>query len=841
MFQQSRWSRYLLWAVIHIGLVLLAGCGGGGSSSSSPSDDGPPLPPQGMEQSLPPSLTGYEGPPGELLLQAEGNRGPVTIGYRPSGQSMVDTVVVGPDEQVPLSLAVGVAPDLHLVSVPEGQHCALSVDWQFQVMPWSEIVTLTCGELLVTPQQLNVYPLQWVALPGAVLEEHAESLRAELVMSGSAPVSLDLSVRDDAVVFLVPDLISGTGELRVWVGGDGPIIIPVNVATIPALDIADFMAAWWADLEDMGAFLDPTALASWLQQLNDKRTEIEQQFAALDSAEQRAVVRYLWANLTAAEEALHEPMMLARSAARLLPDCGLAVIGLASYTTVHVLAAVGTVELVGLLSLSGPAAAVAAVAGGVAVSAIMIRAVDGSRARARRAVQICADYRGQVGAGENGSDIVSRTAPRMAPLMAPKAEPATITTTTLRLAHEQPYQSALRVRRVLPAELALRIRGLQNALQPVSGFFGERLDWLYLFDFDARLPLESAQLSASGNHVRANALAVQDSTLFVELAITGEPASDRPLPFRLAGSGEVQDDWLGETLPVDIDLRGHLSGRKPLAFDVTLEVVPGDALRFIVPVEFATATSIVTQTARGNVFHGNALGEYYYIPSGSFVTDQFQYRATNSAGEAEGTVTFKQMDHCHRENDTLIACTYVFHDAGRLFKTLAANDEPMGAYGRQSWRMFSMYTLEGELLAQHEVYRYRNNGVAEHEKWIINRGERVVVSDNGQWRRSTVALHHKLSGPIIEAQAFLETDSTYGDQRGTSFSSAACTNAGENRYSSRETGFTSDDPLGGREVFSVMSAESLVYCPSLADLTRTVPLSPTHPFDAASVYRYFIK
>lgn len=833
MFQQSRWSRYLLWAVLHIGLVLLVGCGGGGSSSSSPSEHGPPLPPQGMEQSLPPSLTGYEGPPGELLLQAEGNRGPVTIGYRPLGQGMIDTVIVGPDEQVPLSLAVGVAPDLHLVSVPEGQHCELSVDWQFQVMPWEDAVSIACGELLVTPQQLHVYPLQWVALPGVELAQHRDGLRAQLTMAGSVPVSLELTVRDDALVFLVPDLISGTGELQVWFGDAEPTIIPIDVAPIPELDVSTFMANWWARLDDVGALLDGDALASWRQHLAQKRGEIEPLFAALSALEQVAVVRYLWANLTAAEEALHEPVMLARSAARLLPDCGMAVIGLASYTAVHVLAAVGVAELTGLLTLTGPAAVVGVLLGGVAVAAILSEAVDGSRLRARKAVQICADYRGLVSGGVHDFDIM--------PQVAAKSGPAVITTTTLRLAHEQPYQSALRVRRVLPAELTQRIRGLQSALQPISGFFGERLDWLYLFDFDARLPLKSAQLSVSGAHVKANTLVVQNSLLSVELAVTGEPEPDRLLPFRLAGSGEATDTWLGETLPVNIDLRGHLSGRKPLAFDVTLDVAPGDALRFTVPVEFATSTMIVTQAARGNVFHGDELAEYYYFPNDGFVTDQFQYRATNNAGSAEGTVTFRLMDQCQRQNSTQIACTYVFRDVGRMFKALAANDEPMEQGGVQSWRVFSMHTLEGELLERHAVYHYRHEGEPAGGNWVVNRAERVVSSDNGQWRSSMIDLHQGLDGSILQGHAFLETEATYSDQRGVFFTSAACTNLPDYQTSSRSTGFSSDDPLGVREEFSNEWAESLVYCPTMADLTRLVPLSPTHSIDAASVYRYFIR
>lgn len=109
---------------------------GNGEPGTPPSVAGP----LGVEQSWPPAIMGYESQPGALRCK----RWVTGRWSRSAGGVMVDTVIL--EEQAPLILPAGVAPDLHLMSVPPGQYCELSVDWQYQVMPWDDLVTLSCGE-----------------------------------------------------------------------------------------------------------------------------------------------------------------------------------------------------------------------------------------------------------------------------------------------------------------------------------------------------------------------------------------------------------------------------------------------------------------------------------------------------------------------------------------------------------------------------------------------------------------------------------------------------------------------------------------------------------------------
>src|SRR5690606_4342547 len=120
------------------------------------------------------------------------------------------------------------------------------------------------------------------------------------------------------------------------------------------------------------------------------------------------------------------------------------------------------------------------------------------------------------------------------------------------LAGGQSYQTALRVRRVLPENLVSNVRALRSTFQPISGFFDDELDWLYLFDFDERRLLSSARgLSTSGNQIAANTLSFNEamSVLTVELAFTGD-IPERPAPFLITGTADVHDSWLDTTIPV---------------------------------------------------------------------------------------------------------------------------------------------------------------------------------------------------------------------------------------------------------------------------------------------------
>lgn len=84
---------------------------GNGEPGTPPSVAGP----LGVEQSWPPAIMGYESQPGALRCKQW-----VTGRWsRSAGGVMVDTVIL--EEQAPLILPAGVAPDLHLMSVPPGQ------------------------------------------------------------------------------------------------------------------------------------------------------------------------------------------------------------------------------------------------------------------------------------------------------------------------------------------------------------------------------------------------------------------------------------------------------------------------------------------------------------------------------------------------------------------------------------------------------------------------------------------------------------------------------------------------------------------------------------------------
>ena len=753
---------------------LLLACGGGGSGGGKSGGA-----PQAfdVEQTLPPRLGGRAGDYGDLHFQAIGSEDVVTLSYRPTGGKAVAELSLSPGQSELLSLPAGIAPDIGLVSTPAGQYCHLSVDWQFQVMPREERITVDCFDRITVPENIDAYPLQWIALPGAGLADIQASLRVELIQDSTA-ADISFVVENDTLLFMMPDdVVADTGQLHVWHGGTRIAEAQVNITPIPQLNMSTFLDNWFLDLfEGVEDALPPGAVSPWQGRYNQEVQDLRQRFDALSGDEKELAARYLWANLNSMEHFLNPPLLPARRGAfgltaSSVSSCGVAAIKLAGFTAATVFVGWGSVELLGSLGLTGPVAGVVAVGGGIAVAALMIKATDKARDMAKDMVEVCAIFRGLLGGNDN--DGADNPAARVAGRATPRSNQPAVTTRTLHLVHGQPYETALRVRRVLPPNAIASLRGLQEALRPVSGFFDEGLDWLYLFDFDARLPLTPASgLSLYGTGMAANTLGLNgDSNLSIELVFTGQPLPERPVPFQVTGEATAYDAWLGKDVPVSLDLRGNLSGEPPVAFDVMFNIMPNEVFKLTVPMEFATSAIITRQPRHGRIFAGVGLGEFHYFPDeDNYEPDSFEYEAINGFGTERGLVTLTVNDHCKLNDgsDWMWTCTYNFRNEGVIFEVYTGTSmyPPWG----RSDKHFMMRTSDGELILQHVVNEQYFNGTLDSVRTLKG------------WRGG--------DGHQYEEERMLCYD-------------------------------------------------GVSPCSSVSWVRSLVPLTITHPFDAASVYRYF--
>lgn len=653
------------------------GGNGGGSSSvstgvSSSSSSTGTNPGVGF---LPPPLTGRPGEVGDLHLVATGNREPVEVRYRPEGGVAVATVSVAPEETRSLTgLPAGISPDLTLTSVPTGQHCELSVDWRFQVMPRDEEITIDCTDRFLLPASISAYPLQWVALPGTALDSVASELRVELTHD-SATTDIQFAIESGSLIFMMPDLQPGTGQVKLWQGDTAIAEVPLTVVAIPALNTATFLDGWFEDqLSGIEDVLSADELTDWQLQTSAQKTQLRSQFQSLSAEDQMIVARYLWANMEAINAFLNPSVEFARGGAMHLQKASLLactghIIKLGSFTAAVGYVGLGTVAVGS--AVTGPAAPVAAVASGLLVSAIAIKSAAKARVMVRETVAACSLYRSEPSLLDE--ILEGESSARRGRLQKAGATDVVITR-KLDLAHQQPYQTALRVRRVLPANLISNVRTLQSILQPISGLLGERLDWLYMFDVDERLLLSSANdLNVTGEKITANTLNLDDamSMFSVELAFVGEPLPDRPVPFVITGEANVHDSWLGEDVPVSLELKGHLTGKPPVAFNVNYSFKSRETFSFKLPVEFATSTVIVVNPEHGDLYNGVEVGEYFYFPDWDSTApqDSFEYEARSGLGTSKGKVTLTRQDNCtYQDTDygRQWVCKYTYDTLERM-------------------------------------------------------------------------------------------------------------------------------------------------------------------------------
>lgn len=761
--------------------ALLLACGGGSGSSGGAgggagSGGGSPGP-MGVEQTLPPKLSGREGDDSELKFQALGNDDIVTLSYRPEGGTEVAQLAIGPGLSETVRVPAGIAPDITIIASPARQHCRLSVDWQFQVMPREEVVSIECADRITVPDDLRLYPLQWAALPGVEVTDIQADLRVEL-SAGASVTELPFIVTDNTLLFVIPEASAGTGQVRFWHRNVVLASVSTEVLALPELDSQTFLDGWFASLfEDVEAALPVGSVGEWQAFYSQHALEFRQKFEALSQQEKDSVVRYLWANLSGVNEIVN-PLQTQTKAMRgfaalsagSVAACGQSAIKLAAFTALIVYGSVAGAELLGSLGLTGPAGAAVAVGGGLAIAAAVISLADKGQALARKTVETCAVFRGVL-AGAEQDEATQRA--RVAGRMMPMNSPAIVSTRTLKLVHEQPYQTALRVRRTLSPNAAAAMRGLQRAMQPVSGLFGERLDWLYLFDFDARLPLQpSVALTVSGATIAAHELAVSaDSMLSIKLGFATTPWPDRPVPFRITGELSAQDDWLAKQVPVSLDMEGYLSGKPPVAFDVVFNITPNEVFRLTAPTEFATSVTVTRSPRFGRVFSGVGLGEFHYFPDEhNTEEDSFEYEAANGFGAERGVVTLQVNDRCQlNEGSTWMwTCVYRFDSEGLVFTVHTGAD---GGYpwGRAD-KLFRLQRADDTPIAEHMIGEEYFEGALE-------------------------TVHTRKGG--------LGPDGLWHE---------------ENRNG---------------------CGEPSVYCGPIAAARSLVPLTISQPHDAASVYRYF--
>src|SRR5690606_27066507 len=394
------------WLALGSTLSLLAACGGGGGggggdtgggngggNSSSSASSNP-----GGTSMLPPPLTGRPGETGDLHLTATGNTGTVEVSYRPEGGAAVAKLAFGREERRSLSLPAGIAPDLSLTAVADGQHCELSVDWRFQVMPRDEEITIECFDSFLLPASINAYPLQWVALPGRALDAIQPDLRVELV-HGSETTNVEFVIENGSLLFMMPDIAAGSGQVTLWQGDNAIAEVPLTIVAIPDLDTSTFLTGWFEDqLSGIEDILSPEAFNEWEEKKKTDVFYISEEFQKLSDEDQALVARYLWANMAAIDDLLNplEPFgrrdIVQLQKASLL-SCTGHIIRLGSFTAATGYLGLGVVAVGS--AVTGPAAPVAIAASGLLVSAIAIKSAEKARVMVKNTVAACSTYRAE--------------------------------------------------------------------------------------------------------------------------------------------------------------------------------------------------------------------------------------------------------------------------------------------------------------------------------------------------------------------------------------------------------------------------------------------------------------
>ena len=776
------------------------------------------------------------------MLKATGNRAAVGLSYRPTGDASVEQLSLDPEQSQTLRLPAGIAPELKLTSVPAGQYCELSVERQFQVMARDEVVQIDCGDRFLLPESLTAYPLQWVVLPGASLASIQETLRVELIQ-GDSSSDVPFTIEEGVLRFMMPDATAGVGQIQLWQGDTEIAQIPLTLLATPDLDTDTFLDGWFAEqfvgVEDA---LSPSELALWQARYDEDSAELRRLYEELSDEDKAAVARYLWVNMTALNNLLETPEVYGKDGVLHLQkasvlSCAASVIKLASFTAGVGYAGLGVVAVGS--AAGGP---VAIVASGLIVSALAIKSTDKARELATNTVAACAIYRSEPSLLDQilaEKPMQGATAKTLQPfnINLQKDSSEVVITRKFDLLHEQPYQTALRVRRELPETVVRNLRSLQSTLQPISGLVGDRLDWLYLFDFDERIPVSRINtINVSGDNIRANTLTLGElSILSVELAFDDQPFPDRPVRFAITGDAEVHDTWLDNTVPVELNLTGHLSGKKPLAFDVTLNFRPEETLEFTLPTEFATTTSIVTAPLHGRVLPGNELGEYRYIPDEDNEEQiSFVYEAKNSMGTAQGTITLIPLKACVYEflaNSKTWRCNYEFPtEEGVLKVTVDIKDDVTGLGGHCMEDMRSIHAYYEKSSANSGVWASATRERVTCEDRIVELTNRV----NPLRGYDSLSYWTNLNGGLISANYIIQAYNDPGTLEAPVLDTK-CHFLVDNTPYSEINHFPLIDGVRHGPLFT--SSHSLTYCPRVS-ASDIAPFSADFPVTAESVFRY---
>lgn len=845
------------WLALGSTLSLLAACGGGGgggdtgggngggNSSTSVSSSSASSNPGGISI-LPPPLTGRPGETGDLHLTATGNTGTVEVSYRPEGGAAVAKLAFGREERRSLSLPAGIAPDLSLTAVPDGQHCELSVDWRFQVMPRDEEITIECFDRFLLPASINAYPLQWVALPGRALDAIQPDLRVELV-HGSETTNVEFVIENGSLLFMMPDIAAGSGQVTLWQGDNAIAEVPLTIVAIPDLDTSTFLTGWFEDqLSGIEDILSPEAFNEWVEKNETDAFYVFEEFQKLSDEDQALVARYLWANMAAINDLLNplEPFgrrdIIQLQKASLL-SCTGHIIRLGSFTAATGYLGLGVVAVGS--AVTGPAAPVAIAASGLLVSAIAIKSAEKARVMVKNTVAACSTYRAEPSLLDQVLEGESMSSSNKGRLQKAGSAADIVVTRKFDLADGQTYQTALRVRRVLPDNLTKTVRALQSTLQPISGLFDGELDWLYLFDFDERLLLSSARgLSASGNQIAANTLSFNEamSVLTVELAFTGD-IPERPAPFLITGTADVHDSWLDTTIPVSIELRGHLSGKPPIVFNGHYTFRSKEVTKFSLPLEFATAVNIVVETKYGKVFNGAEPGEFYYFPDEDSTEpeDSFEYEAISDLGKAKGKVTLTRQDEC----------TYQDSEYGRLWVCKYT-------YEAHEKRLTVSFLIKEAYLVHSKACKEQSR---EARVFYYDKSS-PYIPDHNEISEVTATIKYLTCDDGYEQHAYLakgapgENDRTLAITRrdGTRYSeyishSTGSLNGQQGIYRYKQSCFSSPYSLGSvlerrfsGTILSSLNKDSLLYCPQVqpADM---IPFPSNLIVDSPTAYRYGVQ
>lgn len=706
-------------AVLVLSAVLfcLAGCGGGDATDGAlPVAYQAPTPTTSVNSLLQFEVHGLDG----LLIVADANGNEFPI----AADGLVNA----------RTYRAGQQPRFFVKTQPINQHCVLA-DFPplYVVGAAADVFDIQCTGLLISTAPADHVQNQVIGL--LINMDRPPTGELSGLIDGNLPVTT--YSRDGYLYFVVPSLSIGGHTLILHMGGHKvEYVFSVRAAETIAdsrgyiENVAGELEAFYTDLQARGGG-DQSFVDNGLAQVGQLRGAL----ALATDAEAAAFASFLQANdPDTVPTALAARARLARVTASGSEyddrQCFVAVkewatpipaIGVWA-TTLYAIAGI-TPEVVATFGPFGGFAA--GVTGGVALYKLSSTVSQLRGERLDHMLDTCTSW----------DSVIKDTLPS-ARSLSPQSinnEGADENFRRLDLISHTPKQTRLWTKKRISPTAEHMIRQAQKVLMPVSGFFGDTLNYLYLIEFEKVLPVDDGSVSifeliSTGVPV-GREFAQSGNTVTLNLHFTGD-APDEPQPYRLTFAATVLDDPAKPPVPVKLKFRGTVHGQKPVTYNDAFVLAPGEALSGIaLRAEYAESFEIVSQPQSGTLtLVDSAKGVFRYIPAlGQATSASFSFVAKNIHGtSAAATVNISISRDCSYWQAYQV-CEYADPNGNGHIQVLSADWNPSPDGWEQQHLVYHHFDSAGDRIASHDVSIVRDMS---ENSWYLN-GEKAFYKIPG--------------------------------------------------------------------------------------------------------------